>query len=157
MRPCPSKLTRILSAIERDDPRTAGALAALGRNLLKQGKYAEPEAVLRRCLGNHLKRPPGPATSRDEWQAFDARSLLGGALLGQQQYAAAEPLLLAGYQGMKERAKTIPPVAQVRLPEAVDRLVALYMATKKPEEMKKWQAERAKYPKVSEAALPQKK
>ena len=32
-----------------------------------------------------------------------------------------------------------------RIPEAVDRLIELYTATNKPDEVKKWQAEREKY------------
>ena len=66
--------------------------------------------------------------------------------MGQKKYADAEPLLLAGYEGMKQREKAIPPEGQVRLPEALDRLIEFYTATDKPDEAKKWQAERAKYP-----------
>ena len=65
------------------------------------------------------------------------KSLLGGALLGQKKYADAEPLLLTGYEGMKQREKTIPPQGQTRLPEALDRLIELYTATNKPDEVKK--------------------
>ncbi len=53
--------------------------------------------------------------------------------------------MLAGYEGMKQREKTIPPQGRARLPEALDRLIELYTATNKPDEVKKWQAERAKY------------
>ena len=77
------------------------------------------------------------------------KSLLGGALLGQKKYAEAEPLLLKGYEGMKQREKTIPPQASIRLPEALDRLIELSTATNKPDEVKKWQAERAKYPETA--------
>ena len=35
-----------------------------------------------------------------------------------------------------------------RLPEALDRLIELYTATNKPDEVKKWRAERTKYPKA---------
>ncbi len=48
---------------------------------------------------------------------------------------------------MKARAKAIPPAASPRLPEALDRLIELYAATNKPEEVKKWRAERARYEK----------
>ena len=75
----------------------------------------------------------------------NSQSLLGGALLGQEKYADAEPLLLAGYEGMKQREKTIPPQGKVRLTEAVERLIELYTATNKPDEVTKWRAERAKY------------
>ncbi len=74
--------------------------------------------------------------------------MLGGALLGQKKYADAEPLLLAGYEGMKKREKTIPAEGQVRLREALDRLIELSTATNKPDDVKKWQAERARYPKA---------
>jgi serine/threonine-protein kinase len=52
---------------------------------------------------------------------------------------------------MKQREKTIPPQAMSRIVEALDRLIELSTATNQPEEVKKWQAERAKYP---EAAPP---
>jgi len=71
--------------------------------------------------------------------------MLGGALLGQKKYADAEPLLLRGYEGLKQWEKSIPPQAANRLPEALERLIELYTATNKPDEAKKWQAERAKY------------
>jgi hypothetical protein len=49
--------------------------------------------------------------------------------------------------GMKAREKTIPPQGSTRLPEALDRLIELYTATNRPDEVKKWQAERARYDK----------
>jgi len=121
-------------------PAYGGELAVLGFNLLRQKKWAAAEAPLRECLAIRAKTQP------DVWSTFNTKSLLGGALLGQKKYADAEPLLLAGYEGMKQREKTIPPQGQVRLPEALDRLIELSTATHKPDEAKKWQAERAKYP-----------
>ena len=47
----------------------------------------------------------------DDWLTFNARSLLGGSLLGQKKYAEAEPLLLSGYEGMKQREDKIPAAA----------------------------------------------
>ena len=77
--------------------------------------------------------------------------MLGSALLGQKEYADAEPLLMKGYEGMKQREKSIPKSGggDKRIPEALDGLIELYTATNKPEEVKKWQAERAKYPPAS--------
>ncbi len=49
---------------------------------------------------------------------------------------------------MKKREKTIRPQANTHIPEALDRLIELYTATDKPDEVKKWRAERAKYPDV---------
>jgi eukaryotic-like serine/threonine-protein kinase len=42
---------------------------------------------------------------------------------------------------MKQREKTIPPQDQVRIPEAIDRLIELYTATNKPDEVKRWRRE----------------
>jgi hypothetical protein len=95
--------------------------------------------LVRHCLTLRQKKEP------DAWITFNAMSLLGGALLGQKQYAEAERLLRRSYEGMKPREKSIPPQGRTRLAEAVDRLVALYTAINKPDEVKRWQAERAKY------------
>jgi tetratricopeptide (TPR) repeat protein len=78
----------------------------------------------------------------DEWEAFEARSLLGGALLGQKKYAAAEPLLLAGYAGMRKReAKVIEEGAGGKLRAAGRRVVQLYEAWGKPAEAARWRKE----------------
>jgi hypothetical protein len=58
--------------------------------------------------------------------------------------AAAE-----GYEGLKQCEKTIPPEGSTRIPEALDRFIDLYTATNELEEVKRWQAERSKYPNVS--------
>ena len=54
--------------------------------------------------------------------------MLGGALLGQKKYPDGEPLLLAGYEGMKKQEKTIPPEGGTRIPDTIKRLVRLYEA-----------------------------
>jgi tetratricopeptide (TPR) repeat protein len=128
-----------------DSSAYAGELAALGLNLLQQKKLADAEPILRECLALREKKEP------DDWRMFNTQSQLGGALLGQKKYAEAEPLLLKGYGGMKAREKTIPPQASTCIPEAVGRLIDLYAATYKAEEVKKWQAERAKYPNAKPA------
>src|SRR5262249_2840229 len=69
-------------------PRYAVALAELGVNLLQQCKWANAEPFLRDGLTLREKIEP------DAWTTFYARGQLGFALLGQQKYAAAEPLLL---------------------------------------------------------------
>lgn len=56
------------------------------------------------------------------------------------------PLLLDGYRGMKECEDAILPQGKVRLSGALGRLVALYTATGKAEEVKEWEAERVQYP-----------
>jgi hypothetical protein len=113
------------------------------RNLLEQKKWVEAEALIRECLAIRTKKQP------DDWWTFNSKSQLGGALLGQKKYADAEPLLLTDYEGMKKREKSVPKVAETRIPEALDRLIELYTATNQPDEVEQWQAERAKYPKAT--------
>jgi hypothetical protein len=64
--------------------------------------------------------------------------------------------LLKGYEGMKIRDKTIPKTGggEFLIPDALDRLVELYITTDKPDEAKKWRAERAKYLSPKEVAPP---
>jgi hypothetical protein len=117
----------------------ASELAALGQNLLQQQKWTDAETVLREGLALSESKQP------DGWTTFNTQSLLGDALLGQKKYAGAEPLLLAGYEGMKQRADRrdqpggSPP--QVRLTEALERLVRLYEATGKKDEAARWRKE----------------
>jgi hypothetical protein len=131
-----------------DDPRFAGLLAQVALDLLKCDKVALAEKLLRECLAIREKKEP------DVWTTFNTMSMLGGALLGQKKHAEAEPLLVKGYEGMKAREKAIPPQAAIRLLEALDRLIELYTATNKPEEVKKWQEEKARLPKPSLSKQP---
>jgi tetratricopeptide (TPR) repeat protein len=116
----------------------AGELAALGLNLLQLKKWAEAEAALRECLIIRQQQP-------EAWTTFNTRSMLGEALLGQQQSAEAEPLLLSGYEGLKARQDDIPQAVRAqRLIEVVDRLIALYTAMNRPDDVQTWQAEKAR-------------
>jgi tetratricopeptide (TPR) repeat protein len=100
-----------------------GLLAEVGSVLLRKGRYGPAEEYLRECLKVREQSRP------EAWTAASARSLLGAALLGQKKYAAAAPLLLQGYEGLRKEADKIPPaVRRERLTEAVERLVQLYDA-----------------------------
>jgi tetratricopeptide (TPR) repeat protein/tRNA A-37 threonylcarbamoyl transferase component Bud32 len=125
-------------------PSYAARLANLGTNLLKQRKPAEAEPPLRTCLAIRQGTQP------DAWSTFNARSLLGEALARQKRYAEAEPLLLAGHEGLEARARTVPPQAQHSLTEALERLVQLYDAWGKPEQAAAWRQ------KLEQARTPQK-
>lgn len=65
-------------------------------------------------------------------------SLLGGALAGQGKRREAEPLLLAGYEGMHGRRDKIPADDKIRLTEALQRIVGLYEAWDEPEKAAGW-------------------
>src|SRR5204863_7145888 len=80
------------------------------------------------------------ATAPDDWRTFSTKSMLGAALLGQMKLAEAEPLLLAGYQGMKERQAAIPAQGKVRIPDALERLVRLYESTGSEPDAAAWRS-----------------
>jgi tetratricopeptide (TPR) repeat protein len=133
-------LRRELAALARagegsDSPAYAGKLAELALDLLEQKHYAGSEAAAREALGIREKKEP------DLWTTFNTQSLLGAAFLGQKQYAQAEPLLLQGYLGMKERQGKIPARGKGRLIDALQRLVQLYEVSSKPEQAAKWRQE----------------
>jgi len=75
---------------------------------------------------------------RFAWVTWNARSLLGGVLLGQNRLAEAEPLLLEGYRGMKDRETEIPPGSRAFIPQALERLVRLYQAMGNQAEAEAW-------------------
>jgi serine/threonine protein kinase len=146
-------LEKTKAKLGAEHPQTLMTMSNLGSVLLRQKKWADAEPVLRDCLAGRQKQIP------DSWRTFYVQSLLGGALLGQKKYAEAEPLLVKGYEGMKAREKTIPKAAgwELRIPEALDRLIELYTAINKADEAKKWQAERAKYPEAKKTVAPKMK
>jgi hypothetical protein len=67
--------------------------------------------------------------------------MLGGALLGQKKYSDAEPLLLAGYEGLKNNEQVIAPQTKSSLMDALHRLVDLYEATGKRDDAARWRKE----------------
>jgi len=115
-----------------DHPRTAAPMASLSQCLLHQQRYAEAEPILRECLLIREKSEP------DVWTTFDNQSMLGDSLLGQQKFAEAEAHLLAGYEGLQARQEKIPPVARIRLTEAIERLVRLYETTGEEDKADVW-------------------
>lgn len=121
------------------DPKWAGVLAQVATDLLGCEQYLTAETLLRECL--QIRE----ATAADEWSTFNTQSQLGGALLGQKKYDEAESFVINGYHGMKAREQAIPAVAAIRIPEAIDRIIAFYMARENTDELMKWRVERAKY------------
>jgi eukaryotic-like serine/threonine-protein kinase len=147
----PELLADARKQLPKDSPQLAAMFAQFGLPLLQAHAFTDAEALLRECLAIREKTQP------DAWTTFNTMSMLGGALLGQKKYATAEPLLLKGYEGMKQREKTIPPQGVTRIPEALDRLIEFSTATNKPEQAKKWRAERAYYLQAKKPVAPEKK
>jgi serine/threonine protein kinase/tetratricopeptide (TPR) repeat protein len=115
-----------------DSLRYAEVLAMLGWNLVRQRHGADAEAVLRGCLAIRQGKEP------EAWTTFSAQTLLGEALLLQKKYAEAEPLLVQGYEGMKQRQATMPKEAKPRLIQALEALIRLYDESAQAEKAAAW-------------------
>ncbi len=105
-----------------------------------QGRSAQAEPLLREALPLFEKNAP------DHWERFQCQSLLGAAMAGQKKFAAAEPVLLAGYQGMLERKTRIPALEWSSLRWAGESLVELYRAWGKPAKTAEWRQKIAAAP-----------
>ena len=97
-------------------------------------KPAEAERKLRESLTIRQGIQP------NQWTTFETKSMLGQALLDQEKFADAEPLLLAGYEGLKQHEDMIPSQDRFRLIKALERLVKLYEAWGRKDQAKKWQS-----------------
>ena len=96
-------------------------------------KPADAERVLRNSLAIWERKEP------ESWRTFDVRSLLGEALFRQQMTAKAEPLLMSGYEGLKQREATMNSESRARLlKQAGDRIVKFYEASGKAEQAAEW-------------------
>jgi TolA-binding protein len=131
------QVERLRRKLPADHPDLADALYGVGVCRLKAGDPTAAEAPLRECSRIDEQRLP------DHWQRFNGIAYLGESLHGQKKYAEAEPLLLAGYEGMKQREAKIPAERKVRLTESLERLVQLYEATGDKTKAELWRAKKS--------------
>ena len=99
-----------------------------------------------RSSGGSLSRRPPPCSRRATCSRSSSRrrsgcrrtsaSLLGAALAGQQKYAEAEPLLISGYEGLRDTSGS----PRSRLRKSIERLVAFYPTAGRPAEAAPWRA-----------------
>jgi hypothetical protein len=75
----------------------------------------------------------------EAWHQYNCRSLLGASVAGQKNFSEAEPLLVSGYEGMRQRQATIPSGDRSALDEAGQGIVKLYQNWGKPEKAAEWQ------------------
>ncbi len=115
----------------------AESMAELARTLLLEQRFAEAETLAHECLEVREKEQP------NDWETFEARTLVGRSVLGQRRPAEAEPLMLAGCMGMKDRAGKVPPWEQWRLRDALQSLIQFYDNTGKADDAAKWRRELA--------------
>jgi hypothetical protein len=116
--------------------------------LINEKKFADAEEVARESLANREKNMP------DKWLLFNTRSVLGGILLEQKKYAQAEPILLSGYEGLKQREDALPAAGRVCLSNSLDRLVKLYEAAGQSSKAAEWKRKLAQFDSVAAPAKP---
>jgi tetratricopeptide (TPR) repeat protein len=107
---------------------TSNVLGFLALNLLLQGRYDEAEPIAREAVA--MKRTPAEPKF-PYWV-----SVLGAVFLGQKKYAEAEPLLLKGYEGMKQAPLDL--IARRLSTEVAGWIVRLYEETNEPEKAREW-------------------
>ena len=113
----------------------AQACGQLGLDFCAYEFWQDAEPLIRESMRMQNKLQPY------HWTTFNIQAVLGWVLLSQKRYDEAEPLLLQGYEGMKQRDASIPPRGKIRLSEALQWLVQLYEATGKKDEAAKWRKE----------------
>ncbi len=125
----------------------AAALAQLGRERLALGRFAQAEPALRECL--EIRAAVIPDGDPEAWLRFNTMSMLGESLSRQAApmlasdpdrarslLAEAEPLLLGGYEGMKDD----PRASRERVRQGIERLVLLYETWARPDEAARYRA-----------------
>lgn len=138
---------RILGPAHNDTLATLNQLAA---SYLAQTKFAEAEAVLREALAAREHHFP------DDYLTFHTRTVLGGVLGARKQFAEAEPLLISGYEGMKQREAKSPATPGAGLPEALGRIVKFYADWGRADAAAGWQKQLADLAPAKPAEAPPK-
>ncbi len=122
------------AALGPNDADTLESMDRLAEADIQVDRSVEAESVARECLDLREQRHP------DDWCTYYTRSLVGAALMRQKKYAEAEPLLISGYEGMRDRDDQIPQGSKKYLQDALQRLVQLYEATNQLEKATKYKA-----------------
>jgi hypothetical protein len=114
---------------------------ALGWTQLHDQKYADAEASLREaCTG--LANPKNGFS--DNQLRYACESELGASLVGQKNYAEAEPLLLNGYNGLVRTQRVMELMYAARIEprmsavEAAGWIARMYEEWGKPQEAAEW-------------------
>jgi len=119
-------------ALGPQHPATLDSAANLARAYISEGKFADAEPLAREAFEFNRGKQP------EDWQRFEAESLLGAGLAGQKKFADAEPLLVEGYQGMLARKERTEAANWDQIDRTHGWLVQLYRSWGKPEKVAEW-------------------
>jgi len=115
-----------------DNLVTMDAAADLAEVLIEERKYSAAEPLSREVSQWDEKHRP------NDWQRFRSKALLGASLAGQKEFAEAEPVLLAGYEGMTARQEKMDPEDLEEIDRATRWITDMYDAWGKPDQATKW-------------------
>ena len=111
-----------LTLLGDDDPATAKTRKSLVDLRLRQGRTGEAKDLFADAV-------IVLESSRDVAEQAEAKSLQGALLLAEDQFDAAEPMLLESYQILRENRSAAATVTCL----ALDRIVALYKKWERPD------------------------
>lgn len=115
-----------------EHPDTLRTLRNLARLYIDEGQYLQAEIPANEALTLYQK------TNSSGWEQYYAQSLVGVSLAGVNNYDQAEPLLLAGYEGMSQKESSIPASERAYLNQGGQWIVQLYQSWKKPVKAAEW-------------------
>jgi non-specific serine/threonine protein kinase/serine/threonine-protein kinase len=130
-------LDRRRRVLGNDSPDVASSLSNLAECLLEEDAPANAvaaEVMLRESLALRQRQLPA-----GHWTISNVKSLLGQALASQQHFSEAQPLLLAGYEGLMSSSQTPPGRAQ----RAAARLAHCFRAMGDASLSEQWEAKAA--------------
>jgi serine/threonine protein kinase/tetratricopeptide (TPR) repeat protein len=118
---------------------TAHRMSHLASILLRQERFAEAESMARKAQELY-ETTPNVHSGPNDVRTFYATWQVGAALLGQKRYAEAEPFLLKGFEGVKQREALLSPARDEWIwpDEALRRVIQLYEETNRPEKAREW-------------------
>jgi eukaryotic-like serine/threonine-protein kinase len=115
-----------------DHPALINSVYILATVLCEEDRPAEAVELSRELLTILEKKKPYA------YQTAGIKSLVGNCLLRQTNYAQAEPLLLAGYEGLKREQASMSAYHKPWIKHALERLVKLYEDWGKPDQAAEW-------------------
>lgn len=105
-----------------DNSETRIAAESLMTAYLRTGKYTKALPLISASLATREDEDP------ENWITFNAKSMLGGCLLGLGEIDEAESYIISGYNGLKAQEKDIPPQYKPRVAEALEPVIDFYQA-----------------------------
>ena len=85
------------SRLSQSHPEVASTAISLASLLVDGGRYEEAEPLAREALAVLSRQRP------DHWRTAYAENVLGASLSGLKRFEEAEPLLVGGYEAVRER------------------------------------------------------